>query len=105
MYTLARVVRIATGLVVAVIVAGILIHVLDANTSNAIVSFFDDAARWLTQPFHGIFSLDDRKAQLAVNWGLAALVYGLVGMLLSRLIARSAAGGRMKRPWRRRATT
>ena len=105
MYTLARVVRIATGLVVAVIVAGILIHVLDANTSNAIVSFFDDAARWLTQPFHGIFSLDDRKAQLAVNWGLAALVYGLVGMLFSRLIARSAAGGRMKRPWRRRATT
>jgi len=104
-YTLARVVRIVTAVVVVVIVAGILIHVLDANTSNAIVSFFDDAARWLTQPFHGIFSLDDRKAQLAVNWGLAALVYGFVGILLSRLIARAAAGGRMKRPWRRRATT
>lgn len=104
MYTLARVVRVVTGLVVAVIVAGILIHVLDANTSNAIVGFFDDAARWLTQPFHGMFSLDDAKAQLAVNWGLAAVVYAIVGTLISRLLARSGAGGRMKRPWRRRAT-
>ena len=106
MYTLARVVRVATGVVVVLIVAGILIHVLDANTSNAIVSFFDDAARWLTQPFHGIFNLDDRKAQLAVNWGLAAVVYAIVGSVIARLLARSAAGGRLKRPWgRRRAAT
>ena len=106
MYTLARVVRIVTAVVVAVIVAGILIHVLDANTSNAIVAFFDDAARWLTQPFHGMFSLDDAKTQLAVNWGIAAVVYALVGSLIARLLARSAAGGRIKRPWgRRRAAT
>lgn len=102
MYTLARVVRVVTGVIVAVIVVGILIHVLGANTSNAIVSFFDDAARWLTQPFHGMFSPNGQKAKIAVNWGVAAIVYGLVGSLLSRLLARSAAGGRMRRPWRRR---
>ena len=44
MYALARVVRLVTGVVVALIVAGILIHVLDANTSNVIVSAIDDAA-------------------------------------------------------------
>ena len=105
MYTLARAVRLATGVVVVLILAGILIHVLDANTSNAIVSFFDDAARWLTQPFHGMFSLDDSDARIAVNWGLAALVYAIVGGLVARLLARSALGGRLKRPMRRRTTT
>lgn len=105
MFTLARVVRLATGVVVVLIVAGILIHVLDANTSNAIVGFFDDAARWLTQPFHGIFNLDDAKAQIAVNWGLAAVVYGIVGSLIARLLARSAMAGRTRRPFSRRAAT
>ena len=105
MFTLARVVRLATGVVVVLIVAGILIQVLDANTSNAIVGFFDDAARWLTQPFHGIFNLDDAKAQTAVNWGLAAVVYGVVGTLIARLLARSALAGRSRRPFSRRAAT
>jgi hypothetical protein len=104
-YTLARAVRLATGVVVVLILAGILLQVLDANTSNAIVSFFDDAARWLTQPFHGIFNLDDNKAQVAVNWGLAAVVYAIVGTLIARLLARSALAGRMKRPLRRRPVT
>ena len=102
---LARVVRLATGVVVVVILVGILIHVLDANTSNAIVSVFDDAARWLTQPFHGIFDLDGAKAQLAVNWGLAALVYAIVGGLVARLLGRSGIAGRLKRPMRRRTAS
>jgi hypothetical protein len=104
-YTVARAVRMATGVVVVLVLVGILIHVLGANTSNAIVSFFDDAARWLTQPFHGIFSLDDSKARIAVNWGLAAAVYAIVGGLVARLLARSARAGRLKRPMRRRAAT
>jgi hypothetical protein len=105
MYTLARLVRLATAVVVVLIVAGILIHLLDANTSNAIVGFLDDAATWLTQPFHGIFDLKDNKAQLALNWGLAVVVYAIVGSLISRLLARSAMAGRARRPFRRRAVT
>jgi hypothetical protein len=105
-YTLARAVRMVTGIVVVVIVAGILIHVLDANTSNAIVSFIDDTANWLTTPFHGMFSPDGKNVRLAVNWGVAAVVYALVGMLLARLLARSAGRGRIRRPFgRRRAAT
>ena len=105
MHTLARAVRLATWVVVAVIVAGILIHLLDANTSNAIVAFFDDAARWLTQPFHGIFTPEGQKARIAVNWGLAAAVYAIVGLLLARLLVRARSAGRMRRPGRRRAVT
>jgi hypothetical protein len=42
----------------------------------------------LSQPFHGIFTPDGRKAQVAVNWGLAALVYALVGGFIARLLRR-----------------
>src|SRR5262245_59065278 len=103
MYTLARAIRLATGVVVVLILAGILIHVLDANTSNAIVGFIDDAANWLTQPFHGVFSPSGKHAKLAANWGLAAAVYAIVGMLLAKMLARAGMAGRMKRPLRRRA--
>jgi hypothetical protein len=97
----------ATAVVVVLIVAGILIHVLGASTSNGLVSFVDDAARWLTQPFHGIFNPSGADARIAVNWGLAAVVYAIAGNVIARLLARSAVGGRsrgFRRPWRRAAT-
>jgi hypothetical protein len=103
MYLLARAVRIAAGVVVALILAGILIHVLEANTSNGIVSIVNDAAKWLVQPFRDVFSPDGEKVRIAVNWGLAAVVYALVGGLLTQLFARSAVAGRLRRPWRRGA--
>jgi hypothetical protein len=89
---LARLVRIVTAAVVLLIVAGILLRLLDANTSNSVVSAIDDIARWLVTPFAGIFSLDDAKVQIAVNWGLAALVYGAAGAVVSSLLARAALG-------------
>src|SRR3954471_16457698 len=54
MYTLARAVRLATTVAVALLVAGILVHLLGANTSNGIVSALNDAAKWLPAPVrHG----------------------------------------------------
>jgi hypothetical protein len=100
-YTLARAVRIATGVVVVLIVAGILVHVLEANTSNGIVSLVNDVAKWLTQPFHGAFRPGGEDARIAVNWGLAAVVYAIVGGLIARLLARSGVAGGFRRPWRR----
>jgi hypothetical protein len=84
----ARVVRLITALVVGLIVVGIVLVVLDANASNGLVKALLDAARWLVGPFKGIFSLDSHKATVAVNWGLAAVVYGAVGTLIARLLAR-----------------
>lgn len=106
MHALARAVRLVTAVVVVLIVAGILIHVLDANTSNGLIAAIDDAANWLTQPFQGMFTPDGAKVRLAVNWGIAAVVYGVVGMLLARLIGRATTMGRVRRPrGRRRAAT
>ena len=76
--------------VVFVIGIGIALEVLDAKKSNDIVSTWLDVARWLTDPFHGIFDLERGKEhlQLGINWGLAALVYLIVAMLLARLLRR-----------------
>ena len=90
------------GMAVAfVIVIGIALVLLDARPTNDIVETWLDVSRWLTEPFHGIFDLENNKTQLAVNWGLAALVYLLAAMLVSRLMLR-AGGGTFTR---RRAAT
>jgi hypothetical protein len=93
MLLLARIVRIVTTLVVGFIVVGIVLHLLDAHAGNAFVGFVYDVAGWLVTPFKSVFSLGGAKLTLAVNWGLAAVVYGIVGGLLSRLLAGAALAG------------
>src|SRR6185436_13318119 len=91
--TLARLVRLAAGVVAAIIVAGVLLVVLNANPTNDIVSAIHDAARALVGPFDGMFTLDSAKATLAVNWGIAALVYLIIGGLIARVIAQIGIAG------------
>lgn len=90
MLAIARLIRLVTWLVVLVIVAGILLFVLSANPHNTIVSDVHDAANWLTTPFHGLFSVKGSKLHLALNWGVAAVVYAIVGSVLASLLARSS---------------
>jgi hypothetical protein len=99
-YALARLVRLVVGLVVLVIVAGALLFLLSANPSNAIVHDIHDAASTLVGPFKNLFSISGHpKATLAVNWGLAAIAYLVVGAFISGLLARmSSRGVRRRRP-------
>ncbi len=87
---LARVVRIVVGVVVLILVAGIALFVLGANPTNGVVSWVHDTAHWLAGPFNGMFSFHSAKAALAVNWGIAALVYLILGGLIARLVDRLA---------------
>ena len=84
--TLARIVDLITMVVVVLIVLGIVLVVLKANPDNAIVETILDGARYLAKPFDAIFELDKRRTEIAVNWGIAAAVYLLVGRLVSRLL-------------------
>jgi hypothetical protein len=43
--------------------------------------------RALVGPFDGMFELDNAKATVAVNWGIAALAYLILGALIAWLIA------------------
>jgi hypothetical protein len=98
MLAIARLIRAATGVAVAVIVLGIILWLLGANPHNGIVSDIHDAGAWLVTPFKNLFSLRGAKLHLAVNWGLAAVVYLVVGGFLASLAARGTAG---RRRWRR----
>jgi hypothetical protein len=85
---LARLIEIVVAVVAAIIAVGVLLVVLDANRSNDIVKLIHDAARWLVGPFKDFFSLHDAKLQVAVNWGLALLVYVVVGRTVAGLLRR-----------------
>src|SRR6204780_873716 len=83
---LARVVALVLSVVVLIIVAGILLVVLKANPANSIVAEVHSWAHWLAGPFDGMFSFHSSNTAIAVNWGIAAVVYLLVGGLIARLI-------------------
>jgi hypothetical protein len=85
---LAKVVRVVAGVVAAIIVAGILLVVLDANPTNGVASTVHDAGRWLVGPFDGLFSFPSSKVAIAVNWGIAAVIYLAIAALIVRLLLR-----------------
>ncbi len=93
------------GLAVAFVIGvGIALVVLDARETNDVVRTWLDVARWLTEPFRGLFDLERGKEhlQIAINWGIAALVYLVVATVLSRLLRRAGGGSFLRR--RRTAT-
>jgi hypothetical protein len=83
---LARGVQLVVSIVVLIVVAGILLVVLKANPANSIVSDVHEWARSLAGPFDGMFSFHSANTAIAVNWGIAAVVYLLAGGLIVRLI-------------------
>lgn len=93
MLLLANVVRTVTAIVVGIIVIAIVLVVLGANQSNDIVEWFHDAGSWLAGPFRHLFDVGGNKADIAVNWGIAAIVYGLIGGFVASLLARAGTGG------------
>jgi hypothetical protein len=96
---LARVVQLVVSIVVAIIVAGILLVVLKANSANSIVSEVHSWAHWLAGPFDGMFSFRNANTAIAVNWGIAAVVYLFAGAVIVRLF-----GGVHRDPRRRSST-
>jgi hypothetical protein len=93
MVAIARLVRLIVGLVVLVIVAAIVLRVAGANPGNVIVKDVHDVARALVGPFKNVFTIKNPKASIAANWGLAAVVWLVVGGLIAKLIARAAPSG------------
>jgi hypothetical protein len=76
------------GVLALIIAIGILLRVLRANPANGIVSFVESVARTLVGPFDGMFKPRDHRAEIAVNWGIALVVYLVVAALLGRLAER-----------------
>ena len=84
----ARILQLIASAVAVILLVGILLVLLGANQQNDIVGALLDAARWLAGPFANMFELDSRKAEVAVNWGLAAVAYLVVANLIARVLVR-----------------
>ena len=92
--TVARIVRAVAWGIAGVVVVGVILYVTEANTGNWLVGSVMDVARFFAEPFRFIFQLDENKAQVVFNWGIAAIAYAAAGQLiamgLDHLAARSA---------------
>ena len=90
----ARVVRIVFGLLATILALGALIVVLrnNINEQNSIVELITNVADTISGPLSrddGIFSFTGKNAaakNALLNWGIAAIVYLLIGRLLANAI-------------------
>ncbi|MGP3925425.1 MULTISPECIES: hypothetical protein [unclassified Streptomyces] len=76
---------VATAADVAAVILGlwILMYVLDANRSNNLVSFVQDAARWLAGWSYDLFTMETDWLRTLLNYGTPAVVYLLAGHALA----------------------
>ena len=65
-----------------------------ANRHNGIVSTMHDVAKWLVGPFDGMFTPKDRKLGVAISWGIALVVYVIVGRFIASALRRPLARSR-----------
>jgi thioredoxin reductase len=71
---------------------GALLIALKANQHNSVVKFVIDGADYLDGPFsrgNGVFTFNGHDAAVKsalTNWGIAAIVYLVVGKILDRII-------------------
>jgi hypothetical protein len=87
MVLLARIVSIVAAVVCGIIALAAVFILLDANTSNSIVSTVRDWGKTLAGPFDGLFHLDSAKWTVVLNYGIAIIVYSLVAGLVVRLLS------------------
>jgi hypothetical protein len=91
---LARLVMSVAALITLLIVLAIVLADVDANASNSIVKDIHEGANFFAGAFTGLIKFSGHaKRELTVDWGIAAVVYLLVGGLIARFIARIGRGG------------
>jgi hypothetical protein len=88
--SIARAVMLVGTAVLVVLVVGIALVVLGANHSNELVKAVHSAAQFLAGPFDGLFTLHGHRATVALDWGIAAVVWYLLARFIARLIVRRA---------------
>jgi hypothetical protein len=87
---LATIVRVVCSVIAALIVIHAVFVLFEANPQNLLVRFtagWRDTFGWFTKD---LFTPSDKKIGEAINDGLAALIWVVVGSLLSKLIVRLA---------------
>ncbi len=87
---LATIVRVVCSVIAAVVVLHAVFVLFEANPANPLVTFtagWRDTFGWFTKD---LFTPSDPKIAETINDALAALIWVVVGSLVSKLIARLA---------------
>jgi hypothetical protein len=93
---LATIVRVVCSVIAALIVIHAVFVLFEANPQNLLVEFtagVRDTFGWFTEK---LFAPSDPKIAEAINDGLAALIWVVVGNLVSKLIVRLAPASKVK---------
>ena len=91
---IARLVMTVATLIALLIGLAILLRDVDANARNSIVKGIHEGANFFAGAFTGLITFNGHpKRAITVDWGIALLVYLIVGAFISRLIARVGRGG------------
>ncbi|WP_157430548.1 hypothetical protein [Actinomadura macra] len=84
----ATVISLATTAVVLILAVHIVFVAFEANTGNGLVRWFAGRATDLAWQFKDVFQPANAKATVVVNYGLAAVVYLVIGRTLVSLVRR-----------------
>ncbi|GLZ06068.1 hypothetical protein Acsp03_35340 [Actinomadura sp. NBRC 104412] len=85
---LAGVIHLVAGFVVAVFLLHMLFVVFEANQDNGFVNGIYNLAKVLVLGLGDVFTPDDAKLGVVLNYGLAALLYLIVAQLIVRVLNR-----------------
>lgn len=83
-----NVIRLAGLLVFVGIAVGIAFVVLDANERDTLVGEWLDVCRTVVDPFDLDLERGKGHLQIAINWGIAAIVYLVAALLVAGLLGR-----------------
>jgi hypothetical protein len=84
----ATVLRVIGLIIVAILVIHILLTVFDANPANSFATFIRDGANMFSLGLTDLFRLANPKATVAVNYGLAAVVWLVITSIVVGLVRR-----------------
>jgi hypothetical protein len=91
---LARLVMAAASLVALLIALAIVLRDVDANATNMIVKGVHEGASLFAGAFTGLIRFGGHpKRAITVDWGIALIVYVVLGTIVSRMIANVGRGG------------
>jgi hypothetical protein len=91
---IARLVFSIAGLIALLIALAIVLRDVDANARNTIVKGIHEGANFFAGAFTGLVTFNGHpKREITIDWGIAIVVYLIVGALIARSIARVGRSG------------
>jgi hypothetical protein len=91
---IARLVLTVAILIALLIALAIVLRDVDANASNTIVKGIHEGANFFAGAFTGLITFNGHpKRAITVDWGIALVVYLIVGALIANVIRNIGRGG------------